>query len=97
MSKLLTDQQSFNKTLFMKTTAEISYYPLNKEFEQPVLDFIKAMEGYGKVKVEPGTMSTLIIGDYDDVMSLLTQTIKPFMEKMPSVFALRITNACKVC
>lgn len=81
----------------MEITVEISYYPLDKEFEPPVLDFIKSLQESSKVRVEPGHMSTLIAGDYIDVMKLLTESIRPFMEKMPSVFALRITNACRTC
>jgi uncharacterized protein YqgV (UPF0045/DUF77 family) len=81
----------------MEITVEISYYPLNKEFEQPVLDYIKLLQENSKVKVEPSHMSTLIAGDYADVMKLLTETMRPFMENMPSVFAMRITNACKTC
>jgi uncharacterized protein YqgV (UPF0045/DUF77 family) len=81
----------------MEITVEISYYPLDKEFEQPVLDYINSLQKESKVKVEPGHMSTIIAGDYDDVMKLLTESIRPFMEKMPSVFAMRITNACKTC
>ena len=79
----------------MEITVEISYYPLDEKFEQPVLDFIELLQKESKVKVEPGHMSTIIAGDYNDVMKLLTESIRPFMEKMPSVFAMRITNACK--
>jgi hypothetical protein len=46
---------------------------------------------------DPGKMSTLITGDYEDVILLLVKTIKPIMEKYPSVFSLKITNACKTC
>jgi uncharacterized protein YqgV (UPF0045/DUF77 family) len=81
----------------MEITVEISYYPLDQEYETPVLDFILLLQEESKVKVEPGHMSTLIAGEYEDVMNLLSESIRPFMEKMPSVFALRITNACKTC
>jgi uncharacterized protein YqgV (UPF0045/DUF77 family) len=79
----------------MTITVEISYYPLDKEFENPIIEFIRSIESNGKVKTEPGHMSTLIGGEYTDVMAVLTENIKPFMEKYPSVFALRMTNACK--
>ena len=81
----------------MEITVEISYYPLDEKFEQPVLDFIELLQQESNVKVEPGHMSTIIAGEYSDVMMLLTESIRPFMEKMPSVFAMRITNACRTC
>jgi uncharacterized protein YqgV (UPF0045/DUF77 family) len=79
----------------MNLTVEISYYPLDQEFEKPITEFIKAIKLNGKVRTEPGHMSTLIGGEYNDVMAVLTENIKPFMEIYPSVFALRMTNACK--
>jgi hypothetical protein len=39
----------------------------------------------------------MITGEYDDVMNILTNVIKPFMEQHPSVFTLKIANACKAC
>ena len=42
-------------------------------------------------------MNTVISGEYDEVMFLLVQTIKPFVAKYPSVFTLKIANACKSC
>jgi uncharacterized protein YqgV (UPF0045/DUF77 family) len=82
------------KKIKMRITVEISYYPLNEEFEKPILDFIKVLEENSNVKIKSGHMSTLVGGEYEEVMLLLTKTIKPFMEQFPSVFAMRITNAC---
>ena len=42
-------------------------------------------------------MSTVISGEYDEVMILLVQTIIPFIAEYPSVFTLKIANACKSC
>jgi len=79
----------------MEITVDISYYPLEEDFNKPVKEFLNAIALNTKVMIESGIMSTVISGDYDDVMSLLTETIKPFMEKYPSVFTLKISNACR--
>ena len=79
----------------MKISIEISYYPLKDDYSNPVKEFIHAIADNSRVMTDPGVMSTIISGDYEDVMLLLVKTIKPIMEKYPSVFTLKITNACK--
>lgn len=81
----------------MIISVEISYYPLKDDYSKPVKEFIHSIANNSRVMTDPGKMSTLISGDYEDVMLLLVKTIKPIMEKYPSVFTLKITNACKTC
>ena len=81
----------------MEITVEISYYPLTDNYKKPVDDFIKKLSGNNRLIITPGVMSSMISGGYDDVMKTLTDEIKPFMEKYPSVFTLKIANACKTC
>lgn len=81
----------------MKVTVEISYYALQEDYNSPVLEFLDDIVENRKVTVETGVMSTVISSEYDEVMLLLIQTIRPFMEKYPSVFTFKIANACKVC
>lgn len=81
----------------MKITVEIGYYPLMKDYEKPVERFIEKLAGNKKITLESGTMSSLLTGNYDDVMELLNRQLKPFLEKYPSVFTLKISSACKTC
>lgn len=81
----------------MKISIEISYYPLKDDYNNPIKEFIRSVAYNSGVMTDPGIMSTIISGDYEDVMFLLVKTIKPIMEKYPSVFTLKITNACKTC
>jgi len=81
----------------MEITVEISYYPLMEHYQTPVDNFIHELAENRNIKVESGIMSSLVTGLYEEVMSLLKQKLKPFMEKYPSVFTLKISNACKVC
>jgi uncharacterized protein YqgV (UPF0045/DUF77 family) len=81
----------------MEITVEISYYGLTNDYNTPVKEFLDAITGNKSVTIEPGMMSTMITGEYDLVMRLLTKTISPLMEKYPSVFVLKIANACHSC
>ncbi len=81
----------------MEVSAEISYYPLQGDYNTPVSEFIDKISKKRGIIVETGLMSTLVTGTYEDVMLLLSQTIKPFMVSYPSVFSIKIANACKAC
>jgi uncharacterized protein YqgV (UPF0045/DUF77 family) len=81
----------------MEITVEIGYYPLMNGYEKPVEDFIEKLAANKKVTIECGTMSSLLTGSYKNVMELLNKQLKPFLEKYPSVFTLKISSACKTC
>lgn len=81
----------------MQITVEISFYPLTDLYKKPVTEFINEIAENKEIIIEPGTMSTLIIGEYDDVMKLIEQKLKNFMEKYPAVFSLKLSNSCKNC
>jgi uncharacterized protein YqgV (UPF0045/DUF77 family) len=81
----------------MQITVEISYYPLLNSYIEPVTEFLKEIAENEKITVEPGTMSTVLTGQYEDVMDLLEKKLKLFMEKYPSVFTLKVSNSCKTC
>lgn len=65
----------------MKTSVEISMYPLSPEYETPILDFIKRLNTYPNLKIETNTMSTQIFGDYDDIMTALNKEMKVSLEQ----------------
>lgn len=81
----------------MEITVEIGYYPLMNDYEKPVKEFIKKLNENKKITLECGTMSSLLTGRYEDVMELLNQLLKPYLEKYPSLFTLKISSACKTC
>ncbi len=81
----------------MEITVEIGYYPLMDNYEKPVEDFIEKLAENKKITIEYGTMSSLLTGRYEDVMELMNQQLKPYLEKYPSVFTLKISSACKTC
>ncbi len=81
----------------MEITVEIGYYPLMNDYEKPVENFIEKLARNKKITLECGIMSSLITGRYEDVMELLNQQLKPYLEKYPSVFTLKISSTCKIC
>ncbi len=80
----------------MHITVEISYYPLVNDYDQPVHELLKLLKNQPEISTEVGTMSTLLSGEYEPVMNLLNRAIKQLMQKYPSVFTIKIANACEV-
>ena len=80
----------------MNISLEISYYPLTEKYSTPVKEFLDGLGSDHRISVHQGPMSTLISGDYDVVMQDLIRRLRPFMEKYPSVFTVKLSNACKM-
>lgn len=81
----------------MKISLEVSYYPLLDHYSDAVKEFIRLLANHKNITLESGTMSSTVYGAYEDVMDLLNESLKPLMEQYPSVFVLKISNACKTC
>lgn len=77
----------------MKTSVDISYYPLQPEFVTPILDFIKRLNEYENIEAVTNGMSTQVFGEYFDVMEAITQEIYKSFEIPHSVFVLKVINA----
>jgi uncharacterized protein YqgV (UPF0045/DUF77 family) len=77
----------------MKTSIEISYYPLNQEYIPPIQNFIDRINTYPKLVVRTNTMSTQIFGEYKDIMTALTNEIEKSFDLPHSVFVMKIINA----
>lgn len=77
----------------MKTSVEISYYPLTKDYLKPIGDFIDRLHTHKNLIVKTNGMSTQVFGEYDDVMHGITVEIKASFELPHSVFVLKVINA----
>ena len=77
----------------MKTSVEISYYPLHDEFIPPIKDFIERLNRYPEIKTKTNGMSTQVFGEYFEVMDILTKEIHKSFELPHSVFILKVINA----
>ncbi|GIM51952.1 hypothetical protein CAPN004_09820 [Capnocytophaga cynodegmi] len=63
----------------MKISVELTFSPLQDDFEQPIIHFIKKLRNSG-LKVLENPLSTQVYGDYDKVMHTLNVEIKEAME-----------------
>jgi uncharacterized protein YqgV (UPF0045/DUF77 family) len=79
----------------MQITVEISYYPLSDQYKKPVVDFLDQLSKKTDIAVTTGIMSSVVMGEYDAVMNMLMVEIRPFLDKYPSIFIVKISNACK--
>lgn len=77
----------------MKTTVEISKYPLNADYEPPIIDFIERIKSNENILVKTNATSTHLVGDYDDVMSILNKEMKSSFEKYgKAIFVMKVLN-----
>lgn len=77
----------------MKCSAEISYYPLINDPKGRIKDFIADLRQYNNIKVEPGSISTRVFGEYIDVMTALTEVMGKAFEGPTSSVIIKILNA----
>lgn len=77
----------------MKTSVEISYYPLTQDYLNPIRDFIDRLHTHKNLTIKTNGMSTQVFGDYDDVMRGITMEIKASFALPHSVFVMKVINA----
>jgi len=80
----------------MKTTVEISLYKLQEEdsndnYKLIVKEFLKSIQNKN-LEVETNGLSSLIYGDYSDIIELLNNEVRDFLDKYRSVFVLKISK-----
>jgi uncharacterized protein YqgV (UPF0045/DUF77 family) len=77
----------------MKISVDISMYPLQSEFEKPILAFIEALAQERTVDIARTELSTQIYGEYETIMPLLHREIKAVFEEIPqSVFVIKLVG-----
>ena len=80
----------------MKTTVEISLYKLQEEdsngnYKLIVKEFLKSIQNKN-LEIETNGLSSLIYGDYSDIIELLNNEVRDFLDKYKSVFVLKISK-----
>ena len=77
----------------MQVSIDVSLYPLNEKFIQPIDNFISDLKKYDNIEVRTNSMSTQLFGEFDDLMSILKIEIeKTFKKEINSVLNLKIVN-----
>jgi uncharacterized protein YqgV (UPF0045/DUF77 family) len=63
----------------MEISVELTFSPLQDEFEPPIINLIKALRKSG-LDVKENSLSTQVFGHYDQVMSVLQTEMKTALE-----------------
>ncbi len=77
----------------MKTSVEMSYYPLNDEYKKHIKAFIDRLHTHDGLVIRTNGMSTQIFGDYDTVMGAITKEIRAAFALPHSVFIMKVINS----
>ena len=77
----------------MQILAEIAMYPLSREYDEPILEFIRRLRSHHNISVTPGETSTVIRGEYEVVMDILTSEMRIGLDGHDrTVFLVKILN-----
>lgn len=63
----------------MEISVELTLSPLQDNYEQPIIDFIKQLRNSNLTVLE-NPLSTQVYGSYDEVMALLNNEMKSALE-----------------
>ncbi|SDV99610.1 thiamine-binding protein [Marinobacter mobilis] len=59
----------------MYLSVQLSYYPLSEDYKPPIREVIARLQASG-LDVYPNRMSTQVFGEFDAVMTVLSDTLK---------------------
>ena len=77
----------------MEISIDISMYPLQKDFEAPILAFIAKIEENKDIEVIRNELSTQVHGDYHIIMSLLEKEMFSVFKDIPdSIFVIKFVG-----
>jgi len=77
----------------MYTIVEITKYPLTPDYEAPILEFIGRLNQYDDLDITTGETSTVIRGEYDRVMQILTSEMRTSLSgSIRTSFVLKVLN-----
>lgn len=74
----------------MQASIEMSLYPLKENYKEIIKGFLENLKKSNKnLIIETNMMSTQIFGDYDEIMELLKNEIRPVLEANKAVFVIK--------
>ena len=77
----------------MRISVDISLYPLNENYVEPILTFIAKLETNPNLIVKRNSLSTQVFGEYRDVMDCLDDEVEAVFDAIPeSVFVLKMVG-----
>ena len=76
----------------MNISVDISMYPLHKDFEKPIITFIKALRN-SSFHIKENGLSTQIFGPFQEVMTFINSNIhSSLLNEKNCVFILKIVT-----
>ncbi|MCV2886086.1 hypothetical protein OE749_15440 [Aestuariibacter sp. AA17] len=77
----------------MKLVAELSMYPLNEQYIAPIKTFIERLNSYSELDVSTSATSTIVRGEYDATMAILTKEMRRSHEEVgQAIFVCKFLN-----
>lgn len=78
----------------MKISVDLSLYPLQEGYVEPIRAFIAAISACENIEVQRNRISTQVFGEYDIVMGAIQRCLKETFEKEGTfVLVSKILNA----
>jgi uncharacterized protein YqgV (UPF0045/DUF77 family) len=78
----------------MNLAAELSLYPLDGDYIPYIQDFIDRLNGYSQVQVRTTETNTLVVGQYSEVMKILTEEMQTTYQQIgQAIFVCKFLNA----
>jgi len=77
--------------------AQISIYPLRQPHLSPTIDdVVQVFRNHEGLEVRPGSMSTLVIGNDDEIFAALKDALRNAAAKGEVVMVATLSNACPI-
>jgi uncharacterized protein YqgV (UPF0045/DUF77 family) len=77
----------------MKVAVDISLYPLQEDFEPPIIDFIHHLRQVASIEVHTNELTTQISGEYTLVMNTLRDAMgHTFQQGGTYSFVIKVLN-----
>ena len=77
----------------MRVSVDLSMYPLTRDYETPIKDFIRDLRRQPGLTVATNPLATQLTGDYDAVMDGLREAMRPVLAREEAVsFVIKILN-----
>lgn len=80
----------------MDVAAQVSLYPLRQPGLSSAIERALAVFREHELEVTPGSMSTVVSGDYDRMFDALKQAFQVAAEQGEIVMVVTLSNACPV-
>ena len=77
----------------MRSIVEITLYPLDKDYETPILEFLARLRRHSELDITTGPTSTVVHGDYEQVMDVLRDEMRTSLSGTVRMsFVLKVLN-----